>query len=107
MSKTFGQLKAGDDLYIIKGSNVEIVKVQSAELNTAKTAVFIIIISEERDFSVYAHLSSCHYGMKTGDIYSDIDEAIKAMKEICEKALHDYREASGALNKLETKKKMI
>jgi hypothetical protein len=103
MSKTFGQLKANDKVYIIKGCNVEIVKVQSAELNTAKTAVFII--SEECDFSVYAKQSSCHYGMKTGDIYCNIDEAMRAMQDICAKALHDYKEASGALNKLETLKR--
>ena len=106
MSKTFGDLKAGDDLYIIKCCNVKIVKVQSAELNTAKIAVFII--SEECDFLVHAKQSSCHYGMKTGDIYCDIDDAMRAMQDICAKALHDYREASGALNKLETlKRKMI
>jgi len=105
MSKKFGRIKAGDDLYIIKGCNVEIVKVQSAELNTAKTAVFII--SEECDFSVYAKQSSCHYGMKIGDIYCDIDDAMRRMQDSCAKAFHDYKEASGALNKLETKKKTL
>lgn len=31
MSKTFRQLRAGDEVYVIKGSNVEITKVSTAE----------------------------------------------------------------------------
>jgi hypothetical protein len=42
-----------------------------------------------------------------GDVYCNIDDTIKTMKERCESALQNYKRASGALNKLETKKKMI
>ena len=34
-------------------------------------------------------------------------DEMRKMQDICTKALHGYREASDALNKLETKKKMI
>ena len=35
------------------------------------------------------------------------EDEMRKMQDICAKALHDYREASGSLNLLETKKKMI
>lgn len=101
MSKTFGQLKAGDEVYVIKGSDVEIAKVQS----TATKQYHTFIKIDGWTYRVIADDTSSHNDR--GDIYSDIDEAMKAMKEICAKALHDYREASGALNKLETKKKTL
>ena len=97
MSKTFGQLKAGDEVYIIKGSNVEIVKVQSTATKQYHTYIKI-------DGWTYKIPVGVTFHSDRGDIYCDIDDAIKIMKERCEKALHDYREASGSLNLLETKK---
>ena len=103
MIKTFGQLRAGDEVYVIKGNSVEIVKVSVAATrsNSADTLL--------RMSGCVFHVPAVHvkfYHEAIGDIYCDIDEAIKTMKEKCEKALHDYREASGALNKLEAKKKL-
>lgn len=105
MSKTFGELRAGDEVYIIKGSKVEIAKVSVAEPSpTDKHYTWIVF--DDYEYSVCSD-SSSFYDDMVGDIYCDIDDAIKIMKERCEKALHDYREASGALNKLETKKKTL
>ena len=104
MSKTFGQLKAGDEVYVIKGCDVEIVNVSVAakRCNGADTLL--------RMSGCVFHVPAVHvqfYNEAIGDIYCDIDDAMRKMQDICAKALHDYREASGALNKLETKKKMI
>lgn len=101
MSKTFGQLRAGDEVYIIKGSDVEIVKVQSTEVAIRQ---YVLITIGDTEYSLPIDLSSFYDDM-FGDIYCDIDEAMRTMQDICAKAWHDYREASGALNKLETKKK--
>lgn len=100
MSKTFGELRAGDEVYAIQGSNVEIVKVSVAG---ADKYVWVTYGGIGR--LIPSDLTSYHYS--EGNIYCNIDDAIKAMKKICANALHDYRRASGALNKLETKKKMI
>lgn len=100
MSKTFGQLRAGDEVYVIKGNDVEIVKVSVA----APSKLGHTLIRMSGCVFPVPSLRVQFYIDMVGDIYSDIDEAIKAMKEICEKALHDYREASGSLNLLETKK---
>lgn len=102
MSKTFGQLKAGDEVYVIKGNSVEIVKVSVAATrsNSADTLL--------RMSGCVFHVPAVHvqfYNEVIGDIYCDIDDAIRKMQEVCATILHDYREASGALNKLETKKK--
>ena len=102
MSKTFGELRAGDEVYVIKGSNVEIVKVQGTEVAT-RQKVYITI--EDRCFLLSVDQLSVYDDVVDNIYISDIDEAIKRVKEICENALHDYKEASGALNKLETKKK--
>ena len=99
MSKTFGQLKAGDEVYVIKGSNVEIVKVQSTATKQYHTYIKI----DGWTYRVIA-ADSISYNDR-GEIYCDIDEAMRKMQDICAKALHDYREASGALNKLETLKR--
>lgn len=98
MSKTFGQLKAGDEVYIIKGSEVEIVKVQSKVTKQYHTFIKI----DGWTYRVITDDTSFHNDR--GDIYCNIDDAIKTMKEKCENALQNYREASGALNLLETKK---
>ena len=104
MSKTFRQLRAGDEVYVIKGCDVEIVNVSVAATrsNSADTLL--------RMSGCVFHVPAVHvqfYNEAIGDIYCDIDEAMRKMQDICAKALHDYKEASGALNKLETKKKMI
>lgn len=101
MSKTFGQLKANDEVYIIKGSNVEIAKVLVAEDGKFTWVTFGGIGRK-----IPSDLIAYHNPI-LGDMYCDIDEAIKKMKSILERALHNYRCASGALNLLETKKKMI
>lgn len=105
MSKIFGELRAGDEVYVIIGSNVEIVKVKSAEPSPRERG-YTFLEFENNVYSLPSDWKSLYDDVE-GDIYCDIDEAIKAMKEICEKALHNYREASDALNKLELKKKMI
>jgi len=102
MSKTFGDLKAGDEVYIIKGCNVEIVKVQITRATSIQGGVFMTI--EDMDYILPINKSS--FSM-IKEFYCDIDDAIKTMKERCESALQNYKRASGALNKLETKKKMI
>lgn len=104
MSKTFGQLKANDKVYIIKDDcSVEIVKVERVEVALRRYVLFTAGYSK---YTLPIDLSSFHEG-EIGDIYCDIDDAMRKMQDICAKALHDYREASGALNKLELKKKMI
>lgn len=104
MIKTFGKLHAGDEVYVIKGNSVEIVKVSVAATrsNSADTLL--------RMSGCVFHVPAVHvqfYNEAIGDIYCNIDEAMRAMQNICAKALHDYREASGALNKLKTKKKTL
>ena len=101
MSKTFGQLKAGDEVYIINGNSVEIVKVESVEVAIRR---YVFITIGDTEYSLPVDLPSFYDDM-VGDIYCDIDDAIKTMKEKCENALHDYRKASGALNMLETLKR--
>lgn len=105
MNKTFGQLKAGDEVYIINGSRVDIVRLSVAEPSpTDKHYTWIVF--DDYEYSVYSD-SSSFYDELVGDTYCDIDDAMRRMQDICAKALHDYREASGALNKLETKKKEL
>ena len=103
MGKTFGQLKAGDEVYIINGNSVEIVKVESVEVALRR---YVLITIGDTEYSLPIDLPSFYDDM-VGDIYCDIDDAMRKMQDICAKALHDYREASGSLNLLETKKKMI
>lgn len=99
MSKTFGQLKAGDEVYVINGNSVEIVKAQSTATKQYHTYIKI----DGWTYRVITDDTSFHNDR--GDIYCNIDDAIKTMKEKCENALHDYREASDALNNLETLKR--
>lgn len=98
MSKTFGALRAGDEVYVIKGSNVKIVKVQSTEVAT-RQKVYITI--EDRCFLLSIDQLSVYDDVVDNIYISDIDEAIKRMKEICENALHDYLCARSSLNLLE------
>ena len=100
MSKTFGRIKAGDEVYIIKGCDVKIAKVQS----TATKQYHIFIKIDGWTYRIPAD-STSFYNDMVGDIYCDIDDVINTIKERCEIALHDYKEASGALNKLETLKR--
>lgn len=98
MSKTFGKLHAGDEVYVIKGSNVKIVKVQSIEVAT-RQKVYITI--EDRCFLLSVDQLSVYDDVVDNIYISDIDKAIKRMKEICENALHDYLCARSSLNLLE------
>lgn len=104
MSKTFGQLKVNDKVFVIKGSKVEIVKVSVAEPSPIEKETWVSLGGILH--SIPSELSS-FFGTTDGDIYCDIDDAMRRMQDICAKALHDYREASGALNKLELKKKTL
>lgn len=103
MSKTFGALRAGDEVYVIKGSNVKIVKVQSTEVAT-RQKVYITI--EDRCFLLSIDQLSVYDDVVDNIYISDIDEAIKRMKEICENALHDYLCARSSLNLLERDNKI-
>jgi hypothetical protein len=98
MSKTFGQLKAGDEVYVINGDNVDIVNVQSTEI--VRQSMLINIVDEY--YSLPLDWTS-FYEEQVGNIYCDIDEAMRKMQEICANALHNYKCASGSLNLLETK----
>lgn len=90
MSKTFGQLKAGDKVYVINGSNVDIIRLSVAEPSpTDKNYTWVIF--DDYEYSVYSD-STSFYDDMVGDIYCDIDEAMRKMQDICAKALHDYRE---------------
>lgn len=107
MSKTFGQLKENDKVYIIKDDcSVEIAKVTKVEPARQINEGYVCVTINDWDFTIPS-LRIQFYDVFGGDVYCNIDDAIKTMKDICAKALHDYREASDALNKLETKKKMI
>jgi hypothetical protein len=81
--KTFGQLKAGDEVYVIKGNDVEFVKVQSTEVDTRHSQMVTVEI-EDIHFYLSAVLSSIHEYMISGiycDIYCDVYEAIREMKK--------------------------
>jgi hypothetical protein len=103
MSKTFGQLKAGDEVYVIIGSNVDIVEVSVVEPSPTEKH-YTWVVFDDNEYSIHSDCTSFYDDM-LGDIYCDINEAMRKMQEICAKALHDYKSASGALNLLETKKK--
>ncbi len=79
MSKTFGQLKAGDEVYVLNGNNVEFVKVQSTEVDTRHSQMVTVEI-EDSPFYLSAMLSSIHDNM-IGDIYCDVYEACREMKK--------------------------
>lgn len=102
-NKTFGQLKVGDEVYVINGSNVDIVKVSVAEPSPTEK-YYTYVVFDDNEYSLPSGWTSFFDDMD-GDIYCDIDDAMRRMQDICAKALHDYREASGALNKLETLKR--
>ena len=83
MSKTFGQLKAGDEVYVIKGNDVEFVKVQSTEADTRHSQMVTVEI-EDIHFYLPAEHSSIHDDTIGGihrDIYCDIYEAVREMKK--------------------------
>lgn len=103
MSKTFGQLKANDKVYIIKDDcSVEVVKVKIKPSQMSEGYVEVRI--NDWEFTIPS-LRIQFYDIGVGDVYCNIDDAIKTMKERCENALQNYKRASGALNKLEAKKK--
>ena len=89
MSKTFRQLRAGDEVYVINGSNVDIIRLSVAE--PPPTDNYTWVIFDDYEYSVYSD-STSFYDDMVGDIYCDIDEAMRKMQDICAKALHDYRE---------------
>lgn len=101
MAKTFGQLKANDKVYIIKDDcSVEIVKVTNVKL-TQMSDRYVRVTINDYDFTIPS-LRTQFYDIFVGDVYCNIDDAIKTMKERCENALQNYKRASGALNLLET-----
>lgn len=102
MNKTFGQLKAGDEVYVIKGCNVEIAKVKRVRVAFKQ---YVLFTAGDEEYTMPVDLSSFCDMASSDIIYCDIDDAMRRMQDICAKALHDYREASGALNKLETLKR--
>lgn len=65
---------------------------------------YVRVTINDYDYTIPS-LRTQFYGLWGGDMYCNIDDAIKTMKERCESALQNYKRASGALNKLETKKK--
>lgn len=84
MSKTFGQLKAGDEVYVIKGNDVEFVKVQSTEVKDTWDGQKVIVEIEDIHFPISAEQSSIHDDMISGihcDIYCDVYEACREMKK--------------------------
>ena len=101
MSKTFGQLKAGDEVYVIIGSNVDIVEVSVVEPSPTEKH-YTWVVFDDNEYSIHSDWTSFYDDM-VGDIYCDINEAMRKMQEICAKALHDYKCASGSLNLLESK----
>lgn len=80
MSKTFGQLKAGDEVYVIKGNDVEFVKVQSTETKDTWHGQAVIVEIENIHFPLSAEQSSFNDDM-IGDVYCDVYEAVRAMKK--------------------------
>jgi hypothetical protein len=99
----FGHLRVGDEVYIVNGNSVEIAKVQ--KVVASKDNMFVTFGDTEYLLPILSP-SLCNF-YKVGDIYCDIDGAIKVMEKALEKALYDYKCASGALNKLELKKKKL
>lgn len=84
MSKTFGQLKAGDEVYVIKGNDVEFVKVQSTEVKDTWDGQKVIVEIEDIHFPLSAEQSSFNDDTIGGihrDIYCDIYEAVREMKK--------------------------
>lgn len=106
MSKTFGQLGAGDEVYIIKDDcSLEIAKVTKVEPSPFNKEYRLVVIN-----GIGYTVSSFRYHFRDCmecNVYCDIDDAMRKMQDICANVLHNYRNAIGALNKLETKKKMI
>lgn len=106
MSKTFGQLRANDKVYIIKDDcSAEIAKITKV-VPSQMAEGYVRVTINDYDFTIPS-LRVQFYDIWVGDVYCNIDDAIKTMKERCENALQNYKRASGALNLLETKKKMI
>lgn len=79
MSKTFGQLKAGDEVYVINGNDVKFVKVQSTEVKDTWDGQTVIVEIEDIHFPLSAEQSSINDDM-IGDIYCDVYEAVREMK---------------------------
>lgn len=103
MSKTFGDLKVGDEVYVIIGSNVDIVEVSVVEPSPTEKH-YTYVVFGDNEYSVYSDSTSSYDDM-VGDIYCDIDEAMRKMQEIRDTAWYDFQCASGSLNLLEAKKK--
>ena len=81
MNKTFGELRAGDEVYVINGSAVEIVKVSVA----APSKLGHTLIRVSGCVFPVPSLRVQFYIDMVGDIYSDIDDAMKVMKENAKK----------------------
>ena len=63
MSKTFGQLRAGDEVYVIKGSSVEIAKVTTAEPSPTE---MLDCLQKEENTMIEKDLETIcqHYGIR-------------------------------------------
>ena len=96
MSKTFRQLRAGDEVYVIKGSNVEITKVSTAEPSPTEKH-YTWVVFDDYEYSVYSD-STSFYDDMVGDIYCDIDEAMRkmqALQGVRQDLRHDERACGG------------
>lgn len=80
MGKTFGQVKAGDEVYVINGNNVDFAKVQSTEEENTWRGHKVTVEIEDIHFYLSAEQSYIHDDM-IGDIYCDVYEALREMKK--------------------------
>ena len=101
MSKTFGELKVGDEVYVIKDNDVKICKVVDCARDTSDAIGFTCIALGNGEYCALPNDQTSF-----GNIYCDIDDAIRKMQYICDKTLQDYQKAMGALYILEIKKKI-
>lgn len=101
MSKIFGKLRVGDDVYVIKDNDVKICKVVDCARNTSDAIGFTCIALDNDEYIALPNdLESF------GNIYCNIDDAIREMQYICDKALQNFQKAKGAVFILEIKRKI-
>lgn len=98
--KTFGELRVGEEVYLISEGNVEIVSVQSAQIDGKR----IFVRMGDAEYSLPLDASSI-YDIMMGDIYCDINEAMRKLQDVCENAWYDFRCASSSLDYLRERKK--
>lgn len=95
--KTFGELRAGDEVYVVADNSVEIVTVQSAEID--EQTMFARMGDTEYSLPLDA-TSVSNDDDEMGDIYCDINKAIRRMQDECENAWYYYRSAYSSLDYL-------